>query len=178
MKMTKMNYFMVKIGDNTTAIKELREHVKLLADLTRSGFKCMDELSIALKALNLAMGLENDNDEENVLTKFINNFSGDKLVISSGKLVIVDETHRGIGKTSILAEYAKKYNLGIITGSAMQREHIINKFNVNAYSEGQLQSSDKGILIDCSVSLAEIARLQGKGIRICGGFHHNRIFDY
>jgi hypothetical protein len=103
-----------------------------------------------------------------------------KALISMNQLVLVDDRHRGIGKTYMMIERAIKHDIPIIAGSQQQMDAIKRMGNVVEvygfapnFTKGVLgKEFPNGILIDESVKPELIAELKAR-FKIRGGFIQN-----
>lgn len=106
-----------------------------------------------------------------------------KFLLSRGKLIKVDDRHRGVGKTYMMIEKAIKEDIPIVVGS--QNHADIIKRNGNPVEiirladgftieiKGRRRELTNGVLIDESVDPKMIPLIEGEGIEIRGGFIAN-----
>lgn len=106
-----------------------------------------------------------------------------KYQLSRGKLVKVNDTHRGIGKTTMLIERSLKFNMPILVGNQEQID-IIKYMNPDVEVIGFApnftrsvvgRTFSNGVLIDESVADEMVEHLQKaypNAIKIKGGFRN------
>ena len=153
-------------------LRELNRYVETLLKLKHEGFKCDSEIQTALKDLHKEMGFEQG---ANVIKLF-----KDTVLSNKDKLIVVDDRHRGIGKTTAILEMAKELNLPIFKVGDIQSDmesylrleeniniKVIRRFRVSCGKT----NAPNGVLIDEDVDYETIKMLKGQGVRIRGGFY-------
>ena len=169
---------------NSERKQELVEYIELLGKLQGSGLKYNLEINKAVKELNSLIM----DKSEGVIDKFHKNVSDNRL--KQGKLVLVNDEHRGIGKTTILIRYSGNYSgdraIPIIVGCESSKKYVLNlateqKFenSVKVYTMDETRHTyfPNGVLIDDSVSLNQLSRyLIDSHCIIRGGFAYNDLF--
>lgn len=164
---------------NNERKQELVEYIELLGKLQGNGLKYSTEINKAVKELDSIVM----DKPECVRSKFLNNVSYDKA--KSGKLVIVNETNRGVGKTSTLIIFAKNENLPIIVGNSAQKEYVLNRSielkqeieEVYTVSDLRGRRFPNGVLIDDTVSVVDAEKIRLEyNIIIRGGFIYSNFF--
>ena len=165
---------------NNERKQELVEYIELLGKLQGNGLKYNLEINKAVKELN---SLVMDSKSECIHSKFYDNFSCINGEI--GKLVIVNETHRGTGKTSTLIIVAKEEKLPIIVGNNAQKEYVLNRSvelkqeikEVYTVSDLRGRRFPNGVLIDDTVSVVDAEKIRLEyNIIIRGGFIYSNFF--
>ncbi|GAA0082941.1 hypothetical protein [Clostridium sp. CTA-6] len=111
----------------------------------------------------------------------------------SGKIIVVNKQHRGIGKTILLVKMSKKYKIPIMVGYKSQ-ENILNdrfcKFNkpFNGYKKqmaigvgnGDFLRGTRfrnGVFVDETVNMRQIQMLIDNKIKIRTGFYYNDLLQ-
>lgn len=162
-------------------INKLNNYIETLMGLKRIGFSCDKEINVALKELHESMGFEaigntkskNKNNGNTVIDDF-------KKLVEEGnpeqRLTVVNESHRGIGKTCALIDASVNYNYPILVKTKVNKSSMQFKSNskVNCYRVGDiLGRSFVEALVDDSLSIEDIMALKEQGIKIRGGFYYN-----
>jgi len=101
--------------------------------------------------------------------------------LNKGKLILVDERHRGIGKTTMMIELANKMDYGIVVGNQMTASSLLDQdkdlkiYRLAKNFTFELQGKDEKVLIDESVEpiMIEVLKSELPRIEICGGFIQN-----
>ena len=106
-----------------------------------------------------------------------------KCLLSFNSLVKVDERHRGVGKSTMLAERAIKKDMTIVVGTQTAYNHLkeINKnvkilrlaHNFSIEVRGMEKNHPNGVLIDESLEKDLIEFLLDNNYEIKGGFLQN-----
>ena len=98
--------------------------------------------------------------------------------LSDEEVVYVDDKHKGLGKTTYLVKQCKKYNLGLVVGSQLEKQRIIQEFNFrNVYTMEEVKryphSTVHEFLVDDTVGLGFLNKYYlhtHPKIRVIGGF--------
>ncbi|MEC0487339.1 hypothetical protein ABE068_18420 [Bacillus glycinifermentans] len=102
---------------------------------------------------------------------------------TTSKLVIVGDSDRGKGKTTLLLRLSQENGIPVIVGvntiiyeSRLAREKGINCtiFSVNDLKG---KTFPNGVYLDCTVSKEQLQQIKRQGIEIKGGFHHDDVLS-
>lgn len=104
----------------------------------------------------------------------------------SNKIVLVKNKHRGIGKTTMLVELSKKYNIPIVVSNKMQADMFNKEFMYDhtfwekifySYSTDDLRKPrfKNGVFVDETISVEQINSLCSVGIQVKTGFYYNDL---
>lgn len=178
--------------------EEMLNYLKVLSGLADSGFKCSQEITDVIKVIHNGYGFLDEEAREKASkeTRFkkIKTKLGYELEYSGyhkkhGRLIRVTEEDRGIGKSTLLIEWALRLNIPIITNKSNMVEWLKDravmiygqtkgsKLQVLFADPEKLRGKDlpDGVLVECVVSLQEYLALK-KVVLIRGGFHHDKEF--
>ena len=107
-----------------------------------------------------------------------------KFLLNKGNLITIDERHRGIGKTTMLIEIAKKHDNAIVVGSQLQYDNIKSRephINVYRLAEGftiDLRDQEGRVMVDESLSPKMVKWLQeNPSFEVVGGFIYKEKDD-
>ncbi|UGO50815.1 hypothetical protein PQE68_gp224 [Bacillus phage vB_BanS_Sophrita] len=179
--------------------EELTQYLHTLAMLNANGFKCGQEIKDVLAKLHQeGFGFSNEEqkskqEKENQLKivkeklQYEIEYSGHHK--KSGKLIRVTENDRGLGKSTLLIEWALRLGIPIITNNKSMVEWLKDRaIVIYGHTKGsrlevlladpeKLRGKDlpKGVLVECVVTLKEYLALK-KVVLIRGGFHHDKEF--
>ena len=112
--------------------------------------------------------------------------------INSGKVFLVSDKHRGVGKTTMLVELAKELNLPIIVGSTRDADRINWEYakvfssscsykkiaypcNVQSFIGSNYFRN--GVLVDETISYEQIKTLWSNCFPIKTGFCYDLMFE-
>lgn len=157
--------------------KQLMNYLEVLMKLNDNGFYCRKEIQEVINKLHFLMGF----NEEDVLKKLEEQVEEQiKNRKFTNKLIAVTERHRGIGKTTKLAELAKKYNLPILVGFHGTKEYILREIdpsveviviNDKTLKELTGRRFPNGVLVDCPMNIKQYTDLlYYTDVNIRGGF--------
>ena len=102
------------------------ELLKVMKDLNGQGYRLNNEISALIKNIlhdvNVTSGMINNSKNSDAIEKFKKNVNIDSA--TNGKLILVDESDRGVGKTTSLINMANQLNLPIIVKNTSQAKVI------------------------------------------------------
>ena len=155
------------------------ELLKVMKDLNGQNYRLNSEISALIKNIlsdvNVTTGMINNVNNNDVMEKFKLNISKDSN--KHGKLVFVNTTDRGVGKTTELIKMANELSVPIIVQNSQYKSHIHHSVKegnfkspvVYTVAEYGGKRSHKGVLLDESVELGCHNEIS-KNTTIRGGF--------
>lgn len=178
--------------------EEMLSYLKVLSGLSDSGFKCSQEITDVIKVIHEGYGFLDSEAKEKaskeyklkkIKTKLNYELDYSGYHKKHGRLIRVTEEDRGIGKSTLLIEWAIRLNIAIVTNKGSMVKHLKDKaIAIYGHTKGsrlevlladpeKLRGKDlpNGVLVECVVTLKEYLELQ-KVVLIRGGFHHDKEF--
>ncbi|MED2945361.1 hypothetical protein P4284_23870 [Bacillus swezeyi] len=193
--------------DKTEEIELMNSHLDQLIKLKQSGYRCDQEIGKVLNKMHNYMGLNKsvvyiDTEvAKNVdISALKRNFSNSdffkyksysdidqelqrRFRNTTSKLVIVGDSDRGKGKTTLLHRLSQENGIPVIVGANTgMYESVLAKekgINCTVFSVNDLRgrSFPNGVYIDCSVSKEQLQQIKRLGIEIKRGFHHDDVLS-
>ncbi|MDQ9095429.1 hypothetical protein [Bacillus licheniformis] len=192
--------------DKTEEIELMNNHLEQLIKLKQSGYRCDQEISKVLGKMHEYMGV-NRNQQKFSIESGYGSIAAHGTITSSSdslqyvsyndvdkelqrrfhnttsKLVIVGDSDRGKGKTTLLLRLSQENGIPVIVGAntEMYGSALAKKKGINCtvFSVNDLRGSSfpNGVYIDCSVSKEQLHQIKRQGIEIKGGFHHDDVLS-
>lgn len=101
-----------------------------------------------------------------------------KFRLFNGDIINVGEKERGIGKTTLLVNRAKKHNYSIVVGSGMHKQYVLNMdstVRVYTANEALNRGFRADVLFDETVSSEQMDyAINHNNVTVRGGFRYKR----
>lgn len=182
------------------AIELMSKHLELLVKLKQSGYRCDKEIGKVLVKIHEYMGV-NKNHQKFSIESGYGSIAAQGVIISNSdplkyksfndvsqelqsrfrnaapKLVIVSDSDRGKGKTTLLLRLSQETGIPVIVGTdtrmyeKLAKEKGISCTVISANELGRRFTN--GAYLDCTVSKEQLQQIKRQGIEIKGGFHHD-----
>ena len=155
------------------------ELLKVMKDLNGQGYRLNNEISALIKNIlhdvNVTSGMINSSKNNDVIEKFKKSVNLESNV--NGRLIVVDESDRGIGKTTSLINMANKLNLPIIVKGFSQarlmqsicQERKIKAPHFHSVTDIRGQRFPNGVLLEEGLSIQDILEIRKEFI-VRGGY--------
>ncbi|EWH20548.1 hypothetical protein [Bacillus haynesii] len=193
--------------DKTEEIELMNSHLNQLIKLKQSGYRCDQEIGKVLNKMHNYMGLNKSvvyidtevakNVDISALKRNFSNSDFFKYKSYSdidqelqrrfrnavSNFVIVGDSDRGKGKTTLLLRLSQENDIPLIVGAharmyvKLAKEKGIDCTIISAKENLRDRSFPNGAYIDCSVSREQLQQIKRQGIEIKGGFHHDDVLS-
>ncbi|MFT0803230.1 hypothetical protein VSK91_19515 [Bacillus swezeyi] len=192
--------------DKTEEIELMDKHLEQLIKLKQSGYRCDQEIGKVLDKLHEYMGINKKHQKFSIDSGYGSIAAQGGIISSSdslqyvsyndvdqelqrrfrnttSKLVIVDDSDREKGKTTLLLRLSQENGIPVIVGANTgMYESVLAKekgINCTVFSVNDLRgrSFPNGVYIDCSVSKEQLQQIKRLGIEIKRGFHHDDVLS-
>ncbi|AWQ17025.1 hypothetical protein HRF59_05900 [Bacillus velezensis] len=169
----------------TEDFKYLNKHLETLLELKQSGYRCDSEIKRVLEAIHLTIfgeKIQPPSKRMKVVFNDVDKSLQEKFHKNAPKMLLVNGSQRGKGKTTLLLRLSQENNIPLLVGAHQKvykdlaKEKGISCTIISAnYLEGN--HFPNGVYIDSTVTKDQLKTIKKLGIEIKGGFHHDEVLS-
>ncbi|AXF33431.1 hypothetical protein JDW21_21565 [Bacillus subtilis] len=165
--------------------KYLNKHLETLSELKKSGYRCDAEIKRVLEAIHLTIfgdKIEPPFKRMKVVFNDVDKSLQEKFHKNAPKVLLVNDSQRGKGKTTLLLRLSQENNIPLLVGGHKEIYKDLAKekgISCTIFSANYLDGNHfpNGVYIDCTVNKEQLKTIKKLGIEIKGGFHHDEILS-